>query len=313
MSLLAVGAPAFAVDLIGTWFVLVHYKDSTTTHPERERWEDRIWEFKKVGDRLEWADYPIVVFEDQTGRFSSEGTAQKSRVLAFWEPSPAQRAQIQAGLEINPRGSRTKTLKGSEAKGWTSAKKKGGYQSARFITFTETWTIEGSADLPHFIRDDVMGSASTDSFEGRTAYRTTSVENGELRGEYDRDGTRKGTFRMMRSGEASTVKGRAGVERDGFYQMIAGGLSAGMLGGELSEEQIRAAIDAGTFTEDDRRRLRTGFEAALSEQFQAQGNDPRQVRGQIQGLARKMTALFVDEGMSLTQIQEQMRQGRLVP
>ena len=29
--------PAEAVDLIGTWHVLTHYKDSSAEHPERER------------------------------------------------------------------------------------------------------------------------------------------------------------------------------------------------------------------------------------------------------------------------------------
>ena len=112
--------PAEAVDLIGTWHVLIHYKDSVTDHPERERWEDRIWEFEQEGSRLRWTDYPIVVFSDQSGRFEQLGGNRASRVLHFWEPSATQLAQIQEGLEINPRGSRSKTLRGSDAEGWSS-------------------------------------------------------------------------------------------------------------------------------------------------------------------------------------------------
>ena len=47
-------ARAEAVDLIGTWHVLVHYKDSATDHPERERWVDRVWKFEREGSRLAW-------------------------------------------------------------------------------------------------------------------------------------------------------------------------------------------------------------------------------------------------------------------
>ena len=123
LALVVAAAPltrAEAVDLIGTWHVLVHYKDSAAEHPERERWEDRIWVFEKEGSRLRWTDYPIVVFSDQTGRFEQLGGNRASRVLHFWEPNAAQLAQIRGGLEINPRGSRSKTLRGAHAEGWNS-------------------------------------------------------------------------------------------------------------------------------------------------------------------------------------------------
>ena len=110
-------APTAAVDLIGSWHVLIHYKDAVTEHPERERWEDRIWVFQREESRLRWIDYPIVVFEEQSGRFEQLGSNRASRVLHFWEPNAVQLTQIRAGLEINPRGSRNKTLRGSDAEG----------------------------------------------------------------------------------------------------------------------------------------------------------------------------------------------------
>jgi hypothetical protein len=187
-------SPAEAVDLIGTWHVLVHHKDSVTENPERERWEDRIWVFEREGSRLRWTDYPIVVFGDETGRFEALGGNRASRVLQFWEPNATQLAQIHEGLEINPRGSRSKALRGSDAEGWSSGKKKAGYQSARFITFEEIWQITGLPDRPTFIRNDVLGSAATEDVEGRTIYEGESVESGGdlIRGRYDRDGTRIG-------------------------------------------------------------------------------------------------------------------------
>ena len=312
-------APAEAVDLVGTWHVLAHYKDSVTEHPERERWEDRIWVFEPEGSRLRWTDYPIVVFSDQTGRFEQLGTNRASRVLRFWEPNAAQLAQIQQGLEINPRGSRSKALRGSDAEGWSSGKKKSGYQSARFITFQEIWQVTGLPDRPVFIRDDVLGSAAAENVEGRTTWEGESVESGGdvIRGRYDRDGTRIGTFRMMRSGQVSTVKGSGKSQseraRDVLTQAYASQLFAGELPGGASEADLRKLIEAGGFTDDDRRDLRTGFERSITESFQGQGNDPRELRPQIQSLARKMVALFVDEGKSIEEIQQMLADGSLRP
>ncbi len=311
--------PAEAVDLIGTWHVLIHYKDSVTERPERERWEDRIWVFEQEGSRLRWTDYPIVVFSDQSGRFEQLGGSRASRVLHFWEPNATQLAQIQEGLEINPRGSRSKTLRGSDAEGWSSGKKKGGYQSARFITFEEIWQINGLPDRPTFIRDDVLGSAATEDVEGRTIWEGESVESGGdvIRGRYDRDGTRIGTFRLMRSGEVSTVKGSGKSQseraRDALSAAYTSQLFAGELPGGATEADLRKAIEAGEFSDDDRQELRREFERSIAESFEGQGNDPRQLRPQIQSLAEKMVALFVDEGKSIEDIQKMLADGSLRP
>jgi len=311
--------PAEAVDLIGTWHVLIHYKDSVTEHPERERWEDRIWVFEQEGSRLRWTDYPIVVFGDQTGRFEQLGGNRASRVLGYWEPNAAQLAQIQEGLEINPRGSRSKALRGSDAEGWSSGKKNAGYRSARFITFQEIWQITGMPDLPTFIRDDVMGSAAAENLEGRTTWEGESVESGGdvIRGRYDRDGTRIGTFRMMRSGEVSTVKGSGKSQGERVYEAFFGALGSQLFAGELpgggSEADLRKAIEAGEFTDDDRRDLRLEFERGITEGYQNQNVDPRQFRPQIQSLARRMVDLFVDEGKSIEEIQKMLADGSLRP
>jgi len=311
--------PAEAVDLIGTWHVLIHYKDSVTEHPERERWEDRIWVFEQEGSRLRWTDYPIVVFGNQTGRFEQLGGNRASRVLRFWEPNAAQLAQIQEGLDINPRGSRSKALRGSDAEGWTSGKKKAGYQSARFITFEEIWQITGMPDLPSFIRDDVMGSAVVENLEGRTSWEGESVESGGdlIRGRYDRDGTRIGTFRLVRSGEVSTVKGSGKSQAERVYIAFFGAIGSQLFAGELpgggSEADLRKTIEAGEFSEEDRRTLLLEFERSIAEGYQNQNADPQKFRPQIQSLARKMVALFVDEGKSIEEIQKMLADGSLRP
>lgn len=321
LAVLLVAAPAIpaaALDLIGTWHVLVHYKDSATENPERERWEDRIWVFEKEGSRLRWTDYPIVVFADDTGRFEQLGGNRASRVLHFWEPDAAQLAQIHAGLEVNTRGSRSKTLQGSDAEGWSSGRK-GGYESARFITFEEVWQIRGLPDRPTFTRDDVLGSAATEAMEGRTTWEGEVVEPGGdvIRGGYDRDGTRIGTFRMMRSGEVSTVKGSGRSQgeraRDALTSAYVSQLFADELPGGASEAELRKRIEAGEFSEEDRRDLRLGFERSLSESFRDQGNDPRQLRPEIESLAGKMVDHFVDQGRSIEEIKQMLADGSLRP
>lgn len=318
-ALLALAVPAAALDLVGTWHVLVHYKDSATPNPERERWDDRVWEISREGDRLRFVDYPIVVFSDDTGRFENLGGNRASRVLHFWEPNASQLAQIRDGLEINRRGSRTKTLRATPGEGWTSADGRAAYQSARFITFTETWSITGLPDKPVFTFDDVMGSATTESFEGRTVYETESVEGGGqvLRGRFERDGTRIGTFRMTRAGSASATKGSGKTDGQRTMEMFASQAGLQLFGDQLpggaTEEALRAEIAAGEFDEADRQELRVEIEKMLAQMWEAQGNDPRRSRQEIQSLARKIADLMIDEGKSVEEVQQMLRSGQILP
>ena len=317
---LAGGAPAAAAppDLLGTWHVLVHYKDRVTNNPDTERWEDRIWVFKTEGSRMVWIDYPIVVFDDKSGRFDNS-SGRNARVLQFWEPNGGQLSEIREGLSINQRGSRTKTLKGSPTQGWTSAKRRRGYQSLNVITFEETWTIEMKGDLPTFIRDDVMGSASTESVEGRTLYVTETIEDGGnlMRGRFERDeGARAGTFRLMRSGESRSVgsSGKSLTDRaasgERLNQMLAAQLTE--LPGEHDEAWYRAKVDDGTITREDRFALRAAFEQRLRETL---GGDNERSTYQVilQNLALKMERLFIEDGKSMSDLREMLREGQLKP
>ncbi len=54
LFLLLVAAPASAeIDLIGSWFVLIHYRDSQTANPDSDRWEDKVWKIEKKGSRAQ--------------------------------------------------------------------------------------------------------------------------------------------------------------------------------------------------------------------------------------------------------------------
>lgn len=197
---------AFATDgefeLRGAWHVTVHYRDAESENPDIDRWDDKVWRFEQRGSRLEWTEFPIVLFNDRSGRFEPFDGTREQRVLHFWEPSEAQLAEIRGSLLVNPRGSKSKGLRGSVKEGYRTA---GGLraESASVIGYSESWSIDGLPERPVFTRDDTLGSGSTENLEGRTRYATefVSEDGAELRGTFVRDGTRRGTFTLRRTGD----------------------------------------------------------------------------------------------------------------
>jgi hypothetical protein len=210
LSLLgAPGAASAGVDLAGSWHLLVHYRDAKTANPETLRWEDRLWEFALKGSRLEWTEFPIVLFDDESGRFERrEGTGQYARVLHAWEPSPEQLGNLRAGLACNDRGSQKKSLR-KDGDAWRSGAR-ASPSSVSTITYQEIWSIEDPEGLPVFTQLEQLGSESAQGVEGRTLLRTTGIrENGDLVvGSFDRDGTRIGSFQMRRSGPRKPLEKR---------------------------------------------------------------------------------------------------------
>jgi hypothetical protein len=311
---LALGAD----DLVGAWHVLVHYQDAGTANPETKRWEDRIWIFEKTDEQLRWSDYPLVVFDDDSGRFEPGDGGRVSRVLDYWEPNAAQQEQVHAGLAINSRGSRDKTLSGSDAKGWSSAKRGGGgYKSSRFITYEETWSIDGLPDKPRFERQDSMGAGGGEDFEGRTLYETTQIEAGGdvLRGSFDRDGKRKGSFRLTRSGAVHSVSEGGGtsptgkeMKRDEFIAMLAPGLVS--LPGGRSEAEWRAAVTSPR-AQEERLALRAALEEGLRTQVLSE-EDVRSHNTVLMNLAVELERLFVEEKKSLADLRKMMVQGEVL-
>lgn len=211
------------IDVIGTWHVLVHYTDANTSHPDEVRWSDRLWVFERKGSGLRWTEYPIVVFSDDSGRFERRSTGQYARVLGAWEPSDSQLANIEAGLKINTRGSKKKSLRGSDEEGWRTTSRSRP-ASASIITYQENWSIEGLPELPVFTQEDTMGSGRSETMEGVARYETTAVEEAGdvLVGRYERDGTRHGTFRMRRSGDVGTLeeKSQSEIQAQGFQRGV---------------------------------------------------------------------------------------------
>jgi len=184
-------------DLEGAWLVITHFQDDSTANPEVMRWSDEVWVFEMKGSRLQWTKYPFVVFEDPTGRFEPLGNNPRSRVLAAWEPNEAQKAELMAGPRVISRGSKVKTLRGSDGKGWRTVSRMQ-VRSAMTIGYQENWSVVGLPDKPVFLREEMLGSGMREKMEGRTVRAVT--EWGEVpRGAFERDGIRHGTFLMLRT------------------------------------------------------------------------------------------------------------------
>lgn len=205
-------------DLVGTWFVLVHYRDANTYNETSDRWLDRVWTFAMKGSRLYWVEYPIVVFESTAGRFEAYKGNPRSRVLGKWEPNVAQLAEIMDGPRVNTRGMKSKSLRGNDAMGWKSTGR-GRVAGVNVLGFHEEWTIAPHGEWREFAISEVIGNSQRADAEGRTSYVVESgdVAGLEFAGRYDRDGSRVGTFRMFRtasirplrsSEEASTANDR---------------------------------------------------------------------------------------------------------
>jgi hypothetical protein len=313
---LGVAAPAAALDLEGTWYVLVHYQDADSAKPEAWRWDDRVWRFRGAGDALEWTEFAIVVFQDESGRFEALSGSRASRVVAAWEPSPGQLADIRDGLEVNSaRGVKTKTLRAGDGGALASSAGASASAGASVLSYTEDWTIEDPAGLPVFAREDSLGGASAESMEGRTEYRSEAVsaDGAEITGRFERDGTRVGRFRMIRSGEAAAVGSSDQSERQ--RKVL---LERAMQQGIVSQEEVAAAFAAqvqlgegasGADRGEARKRIREGVETAI----RAQGEDPRALAPQVDSLTRKIERLLFDEGKSVAEVQRLLETGQLQP
>lgn len=312
--LLALGTArdARAVELDGFWYVLVHYQDSESNKPEQWRWDDRVWKFERKGDRLEWSEWPIVVLDDESGRFEPTRGGRATRVLGKWEPSASQLSDIRDGIQVNSRGAKSKTLR-AEAGGtrWSSGEAAGA-ESALVVTYSETWEITGLPEAPVFSRDDSMGSGVTESMSGRTVYATESVgpDGDEISGRFERDGTRTGRFKLIRAGGTEELKGAAKTQaerqRMAFQRSMASASDADIA--QLFAGQLELPAAAA---DPDRAAARSAIRGAVEAAVRANGNDPADASALIDRMTRLIEGALFDEGKSLAEVQKLLAAGQL--
>jgi hypothetical protein len=303
-----------AVDLIGTWHVLIHYTDDHTHDPTQLRWDDRVWVFEKSGSRLRWTEYPIVVFADDTGRFEQRGGMRAARSLHAWEPNPGQRAEIESGLAVNDRGQKSKTLRKHGEYGWRSSSRASA-ASASIVSYVENWSIEGLDDKPVFRREDVLGSGLMDSLDGMTQYTTDQVapSGDELRGSFQRDASRRGSFRLTRAGTRKSLRGGGESVGQRFRKQFLLSFRDSL---EQREKTLRALSrpeSDGEISAENRERARAEIRAALVESVRASRGDPELLAPEIDSLTGRIEQRMLLGGADADGIDRMLKDGRLNP
>jgi hypothetical protein len=292
LLLLTPAAASAEIDIVGTWHVLVHYTDDNTSHPDEMRWSDRIWVFETKGSGLRWTEYPIVVFSDESGRFEHLGTSHARRVVAAWEPSEAQFAQILEGLEVNDRGKKKKSLHAEDG-GWRT-RSRARPMSASILSYAEHWSVEGSPDYPVFRQEDQLGAERTETLEGVTLHTTTYVDptGNVLRGTYERDGSRHGTFRMVRAGSVTGVKGS----------------------GKTQSERLRDAWwknYSKTMSAEDRAVVSKQIRSSVENHMRSEGLDPSQHQEAVENLSKKIEVEMFEKGRTIEDVRRMLEDGTL--
>ena len=306
---LLVAAPAAAFDPVGTWYVLVHYRDLRSAQPDQVQWEDRLWVFEREGEALRFREYPAVRFGDESGRYERAGEVP-ARTLGAWEPSERQRREIAAGLDADPYGAREKRLRKAAA-GFSSAKSR--FDSARVVGFESTVEVDLAGAAPRFVLSDTLGSsAAAQGLEGRTEYRGEAIaKDGSVTGRFDRDGRRVGTFVLLRSGVARGDAEPLRAEREPSREVVEARLYR-TLGRELAvsealPERASPADAAG------RAALLARVRGEVERLFADQGNDPRVHAPLLGKLAEVIERAYTEQGLRREEIGERLETGALRP
>jgi len=317
LLLLAPGAAARAADLAdrlaGTWHVLAHYRDDHSHNPKQLRWDDRLWVFERAGERLKWTEYPLVIFQDDSGRFEQLGSSKASRVIGGWEPNPAQLAEIAAGLSYNTRGMKSKTLRFTRG-AWQSASRPTA-ASASIVSYTESWNIEGTPDLPEFRREDVLGGERTETLDGVTLYAATERDpSGDgWKGTYERDGTRHGVFTMRRAGAASVTKGSGKSQGQRVREYFFGTEGAALMEPGSARKEVERMIREGEeLPPEVEQALHDEIRSTVEQNLRANGADPRTLGPQVESVTRQVEKLVL-EGKSQSEIDRMIRDGQIKP
>ena len=287
--------------------MLVHYTDAASERPDQLQWDDRLWTFEREGEQLRWLEYPIVVFGDRSGRYESLGSEIRS--VGAWEPDRRQQREIEAGLEVSPRGASRRTLRATES-GWSSASRTAS-EAADIVVWQSVWEIDLGGAAPRFRIRDSLGNAAVEAIRGTTLYEGEVVraDGRRIEGRFVRDGQRTGTFRMTRTGVPGTYVALRAAEPekeeiyDRFYAELGRQLRT------VSGLPERAAPLAG----EEREAFRLRIRAAVEERYRAQGNDPRPHAPQVEALTLAIEALYLDEGRTLEEIGLAIESGEVRP
>jgi hypothetical protein len=190
------------IDLSGDWYVLIHYKDKRSKDKSITKFKDFAWSVKQSEGRIEWKRYPYVLF--------SEGVEVVRRHAMTehlpWEPDELTWQSIKKSVGVSSRAMGKKRLVGSVAEGFKSRSSAGG-AGANVMTFSRDWDVTFEpARIQIRIIDSLSGGAGLAGMDETTVFEIDhALAPGELRGKW-REGTRNGTFRMVRARGLKVLK-----------------------------------------------------------------------------------------------------------
>jgi hypothetical protein len=189
-------------DLSGSWYVLIHYKDAQSEDKSITKFKDFAWTIEQTANTLTWEHYPYVMFPEDAELVRR----QAMRGHTTWEPDAAQWAQLKTVLDVSSRALTRKRLTGSVAEGWKSLAPLGS-GGLNTMSFARNWDVSMKPDkISIVIVDSLSGASGLGGIEEATTYEIRErVADGELRGTYE-EGSKRGTFRMVRSAERRVVK-----------------------------------------------------------------------------------------------------------
>ncbi len=301
--------PAWAIDLEGEWYVLVHSEVRPTrvaggiedAPPPGLEYRDSVWIFEKQAEGLSWTVIPQVAFVDETGRYE-QIHGERARLRSPWRPSASQLAEIRKGLVLDKRTARAKMLRRRGADAFESGEM-ARPSGASSVSFGERWTLEGLDGAPVFTHAASLSSGRSDTLRGMTRWSADQVdeEAGRIEGHYQRDGSEFGRFYMFKRGDAHPSDAGFAAESEDESLFGPGGTA------RTSVASLQASLDAlSKATGDEETELRTQIRADIQSLVEAaytrQGKGVRVYRAQIEQIVDEIERLCVVEGVSLEEI-----------
>jgi len=189
------------LELSGEWYVLIHYKDERSEDKSITKFKDFAWSIQQTPGRLVWEGYPYVLFDEELGLIRRHALTEHLP----WEPDEGVWKRIRNSIDVSSRAMTKKSLRGSVEEGFRSKPPRAA--GIGTLTFSRDWQVTfAAASIRIEIVDSLSGSQGLAGMEEKTVFEILEEPGpGELRGRW-REGSKRGSFRMVRAHERKVVK-----------------------------------------------------------------------------------------------------------
>ena len=189
------------LDLSGEWYVLIHYKDDRSQDKSITKFKDFAWSIQQTPGRLIWEAYPYVLFSDELELIRRHAMLEHLP----WEPDEGVWKRIREKIDVSSRAMTKKRLRGSVQEGFRSKPLRAAGMGT--LTFSRDWDVTFSeSQIRIQVVDSLSGTQGLAGMEEATVFEIRErVAPDQLRGQW-REGSRQGSFRMVRARERKVVK-----------------------------------------------------------------------------------------------------------